>query len=151
MSDELGPSSIPLTPPKACIKDTGTAKGKGVFAQCDFASGALVEECPVLLLTLPFVMLPPQIQQVVFNWGVLTKTGDSVALALGYGSMYNHNDPANMRYLANPANGTLCFVAVRDIRSGEELTINYNAIGGDATWHDNNWFDYLKIEPIVER
>jgi hypothetical protein len=54
-----------------------------------------------------------------------------------------------LRYVANPTSCTLSFIAVRDIHAGEELTINYNAIGGDATWHDDNWFDHMKITPIV--
>jgi hypothetical protein len=150
MADTSDPSSARLEPARAYLQDTGTPKGRGVFAQCDFASGTIVEECPVMLLTMAFGLLPPQVQRVVFNWGVLAKTDDCTALALGYGSLYNHDNPANMRYVANPANGTLRFIAVRDIRAGEELTINYNAIGGDATWHDDNWFDHiLKTKPIV--
>ena len=149
MTESLDKSSNCVTPSKVYLQDTGTAKGRGVFAQCDFAEGAVVEECPVILLTIPFDLLPPQLQNVVFSWGVLAKTDSSTALALGYGSLYNHDNPANMRYVANPARCTLSFIAVRDIRSGEELTINYNAVGGDATWHDDNWFDHMNIRPIV--
>jgi SET domain len=150
MADTLDPSSVNLEPPSVCLRDTGTPKGRGVFARCDFAGGTIVEECPVLLLTMPFGLLPPEVQKVVFNWGVLANTEYATALALGYGSLYNHDNPANMRYVANPANGTLRFMAVRDIRAGEELTINYNAIGGDATWNDDNWFDHiLNTKPIV--
>jgi SET domain len=138
-----------LAPPRAYIQDTDTPKGKGVFAQCDFASGTIVEECPVILMSMPFEQLPPQVRRVVFNWGILAKTDASTALALGYGSMYNHDDPANMRYIANPATCTLSFIAVRDICADEELTINYNAVGGGATWIDNNWFDHMNIKPIV--
>jgi hypothetical protein len=151
MSDELDSSSVLLSSPRAFIKDTGTPKGKGVFAQIDFASGSIVEASPVILMTMPCALLPPEVQRVVFNWGILTGMESITALALGYGSLYNHNNPANMRYEADPTNCTLRFIAVRDIRAGEELTINYNALGGDAAWNDNNWFDYRNIEPIVGR
>jgi uncharacterized protein len=154
MADTFDPSSDCLESPRAYLQNTGTAKGRGVFAQCDFASGTIVEECPVILLSMAFGLLPPEVQKVVFNWGVLANADYSTdcctALALGYGSLYNHDNPANMRYVANPANGTLRFIAVRDIRAGEELTINYNAVGGDAIWNDDNWFDnILKTKPIV--
>jgi uncharacterized protein len=149
MTESFDKSPTRMASPRVYLQDTGTPKGRGVFAQCDFAAGTVVEECPVILLTMPFEQLPPQVQKVVFNWGVLAKTDACTALALGYGSVYNHDNPANMRYVANPECSMLSFIAVRDIRAGEELTINYNAIGGDATWHDDNWFDHMNIRPII--
>jgi hypothetical protein len=86
----------------------------------------------------------------VFDWAVLAGVPGTHALALGYGSMYNSDNPANLRYEADRQRLLLRFVAVRDIAEGEELTVNYNAIGGGATWHDNNWFDRMKIKPVGE-
>src|SRR5262249_11593788 len=103
----------------------------------------------VILIRVPFVMLPVELQRVVFNWGVLAKTEDAHACALGYGSIYNHDNPANMRYEADPKRLTLKYIAVRSIKAGEELTINYNAIGGGASWHDDNWFERMNIQPIT--
>lgn len=63
--------------------------------------------------------------------------------------MYNHNNPANLRYEADKENSFLRFIAVKPIAQGEELTVNYNAYGGGAQWHDDNWFDRMKIKPLV--
>ncbi len=63
--------------------------------------------------------------------------------------MYNHDNPANMRYEADKKNLTLKFSAARNIRTGEELTINYNALGGEASSDDNIWFERMNVRPIV--
>ena len=102
----------------------------------------------MILFQVPFAALPEELKKLVFNWGVLANTTDSQALALGFGSLHNHDNPSNMRYVADPENLTLQFFAVRDIKAGEELTINYNAIGGGACWSDNNWFERMNVEPI---
>lgn len=43
------------------------------------------------------------------------------ALALGYGSFYNHYNLGNVRYEADAENRLLHFMAVRDIANGEEF------------------------------
>ncbi len=129
--------------------DTGSTKGRGVYANRTFQEGETVEESLVVLFQIPFSELPESIENYVFNWGKLADTEESSALALGFGSMYNHNDPANMRYEADPARQTLRFIAVQAIAKGEELTINYNAIGGGSIWRDNNWFERMDVAPIT--
>lgn len=139
-----------LKVPSIYVKDTGTAKGKGVFAAKAFKEGEVVEVCPVVLFSTPFDSLPEEIKKRVFHWERLAgATPGTHALALGYGSLYNHDNPANMRYQAASSGALLQFITVRDVNADEELTINYNAEGGGAQWHDDNWFDYLKIKPIV--
>ena len=84
-----------------------------------------------------------------FNWGKLGGNDDGVdAIAFGYGSMYNHADPSNMRYAADKQQVALIFTAVRDIAQHEELTINYNAIGGGHIWSDDNWFTRNDVVPL---
>jgi tRNA-specific adenosine deaminase 3 len=46
------------------IKDTGTIKGCGAFANRDFAEGEIVEQCPVIILLRPFEQLPPRLKTV---------------------------------------------------------------------------------------
>lgn len=139
-----------LLPPSVYIQDTGTAKGRGVFAARAFACGEVVEVCPVLVIHRPISLLPEEIKTRVFSWSVLAKVPNTQAIALGYGSMYNHDNPANMRYEADSQNSLLRFIAVCDINEGEELTVNYNAIGGGAQWHDDNWFDRMNVKLIKD-
>ena len=51
-------------------------------------------------------------------------TGD-VAVALGHGSLYNHSDEANARYVKDAGNNLIIFTAQRDIAAGEEITVAY--------------------------
>ena len=105
-------------------------KGRGVFARRTIAKGEVFERVPVLVLPIE------DIQNVdgwsglagyCFNWGEGT-----VALALGYGSMYNHSFRPNARY-DDVGQRTKVFTALRDIEPGEEITINYNGDPDDST------------------
>lgn len=132
--------------PDVYIKDTGTIKGRGAYAARDFHEGDIVEECPVIILIRPIDMLPPRLKTMVFNWGALTKTSASNALALGFGSMYNHDNPASLRYEAILENESMRYIATRDIKKDEELTINYNAGGGSNVSEKDTWFEGRGIE-----
>lgn len=128
------------------VRDTGTAKGRGVFAAQDYEEGAIVEESPAIVLSSSYEDLPNDIQRLVFSWDKLAgDDGSTQALALGFGSLYNSANPANMRYEADKGATIIRFIAVREIRAGEELTINYDAVGGGSHWHDHSWFERQKI------
>jgi hypothetical protein len=70
-----------------------------------------------------------------FAWGRGT-----VALALGYGSLYNHSYKPNARY-DDVWPQTKEFTALRDIAPGEEITVNYN---GDPEDRSPVWFDVIE-------
>lgn len=136
--------------PDVYVADTGTAKGRGVFARRAFAAGEVVEEAAVILFEEPLSSLPKGFEHFVFNWLVPNNTTDRHALALGYGSLYNHANPANMRWQTDAGNLTIKFFAVRAIGPDEELTINYNAVGGGAEWPEDHWFERMKVTPIAD-
>jgi SET domain-containing protein len=138
----------PIFPADVVVKDTGTIKGRGVFALRDFEKGEVVEQCPVIILLRAYDQLPPRIKTIIFNWGNLAKTSPSYALSLGYGSLYNHDNPANLRYEAIPEDSIIRFISVRDIKKDEELTINYNAGGGSHLSEDDSWFKQHNITPF---
>jgi hypothetical protein len=142
-----------IDPPLAYVKDTGTASGRGVFASRGFKAGETVEICPVVVVNKVASDLPPEVGCIIFGWSYLVtrQVGSLTAIALGYGSLYNHNNPANMRYEADDRLKALRFIAVSDIVQDEELTVNYNAYGGGAEWNDNRWFEDKGITPIVNR
>jgi hypothetical protein len=136
--------------PRLLVKDTGTGRGRGVFAGRAFTAGEIVETAPVLLLKLPFDRLPELLKTYVFDWDMLAGIPGTHAVALGFGSLYNHANPASMRYQADARACSIAYVAARDIGAGEELTINYNAQGGVAEWPDDNWFERFDIALIDE-
>jgi SET domain-containing protein len=99
-------------------------KGRGVFARRTIAKGEVFERVPVLVLPIAEIQNDDGwsgLASYCFNWGQGT-----VALALGYGSMYNHSFRPNAKY-EDIGRRTKVFSAIREIRVGEEVTINYNA------------------------
>lgn len=137
-----------IDPPAISVRDTSSARGRGGFAERSFLTGQVVETAPVVLLHTDYAALPPQIKTYIFNWGDLCGIGNAHALALGYGSLYNHDNPANLRYEADPENLSLKFIATRNIAEGDELTINYNNPCGTDGENDSNWFTRMNIKPI---
>lgn len=144
------PSADAVPAPPLAIRDTGTTKGRGVFACRDFRRGEVVETAPVLVLKGDFDELPELLKTYVFNWESLAGIPDAHAIALGFGSMYNHSNPASLCYQADARASVMRYVAARDIRCGEELTINYNADGGVHEWHDDNWFERHDIALVQD-
>lgn len=133
-------------PPRVYVDDTGTRKGRGVFAGSDFALDEVVEIAPVVIFR-PHD-LPRIIATMLFEWGQMARVPNSRAIALGYGSLYNHANPANMRCEADVLVPAVRFIAARKISAGEELTINYNAASGGTEWPDDHWFKRYGIERI---
>jgi uncharacterized protein len=70
-----------------------------------------------------------------FAWG-----DRQYALALGYGSLYNHSYRPNARY-EDVGRTVKAFVAIRAIAQGEEITINYN---GKPRSKAKVWFDVVE-------
>lgn len=136
-------------PPNIVVKHTGTERGRGVFTQRTLYIGDVVEQAPVIPIETPPNTIGKEVHQIMFAWDVHSTTEPNLVIALGYGSLYNHDNPANMCYEADTTNMVMKFIAARDIKAGEELTINYNALDGGVKSQDNFWFDNINITPIT--
>ncbi len=117
-------------------------KGRGVFARRQIRKGEVIETVPVIVLPGEEVGDGSASTDYCFAWGRGT-----VALALGYGSLYNHSYEPNACY-EDVGGRTKLFVAIRDIAAGEEITVNYNGEPGDRS---PVWFDVIegKSQPGV--
>ena len=142
--------AMAIRPPNVYVRDTGSAKGRGVFAARRFGVGEVVEECPVLVIRKPYEALHRELKTFAFYWEVPGVKAAAQALAFGYGSLYNHANPANMRYEADAEARLMRFVAVREISPDEELTINYNADGGAALSNEDWWFEEKGIDMLSD-
>ncbi|MEL6635246.1 MAG: SET domain-containing protein [Bacteroidota bacterium] len=104
--------------------------GRGVFTAKRIPKGSIIEVCPVLVL--PPGQLPHIDQTELFNyyfeWAENSKSG---ALALGYGSLYNHSYAPNAHYRADMVMDTIDFYALRAIPAGNEIFVNYNGTPKD--------------------
>jgi hypothetical protein len=93
--------------------------------------------------------LPEALQTMVFHWEWLPDGNGTSALALGYGTLYNHDNPANMRYEVDRQSRLIRFIAVRNISAGEELTVNYSGDEGASIAEDDWWFREKNQTPIL--
>ena len=71
----------------------------------------------------------------IFEWG---ETKRQACLALGYISLYNHSYSANCEYEMEYDKQIMTIRAVRSIKKGEELFINYNGVWDNTT---ELWFE----------
>jgi len=99
-------------------------KGRGVFTTADISSQSVIEICPCIILTNKDTL---QIHKTLlhdyyFLWDLEEKTS---AIALGFGSIYNHSELPNADFLINRDANDITFVAIKDIQAGEEILINY--------------------------
>lgn len=112
-----------------CIKDTGKY-GRGIFATRDIKTGELIEVSPVLTSSKNDwkYLKKTVLYNYCFSWG---ENYEHTAIALGYGSLYNHSYTPNAEYNNNIDNLSIDFYAIADIIDGQEITINYNESSED--------------------
>ena len=110
-------------------------KGRGVFARRSIRKGEEIERVPVLVYSVEESEAGTILPHYCFAWGKGT-----VALALGYGSLYNHSYRPNARY-DDVGPRTKTFTALRDIAAGEEITVNYN---GNPRSRAKVWFEVVE-------
>ena len=116
---------------------TADSKGRGVFTSKRIPAGTVIEVSPVLVLTAKErkQIEGTKLYHYIFEWG---ETRRKACVAFGYVSMYNHDYTANCEYEMDFEEQIVTVRTVRDIKKGEELTINYNASPNDKT---KVWFD----------
>jgi SET domain-containing protein len=112
-------------------------RGRGVFTAKALDAYVVIEISPVIVMTSAERLLLDQtlLHDYIFEWGPDSK---ACCMALGYIAVYNHSYSSNCEYEMDYTAQTIKIKTVRDIKSGEELFINYN---GD--WNDQKklWFD----------
>lgn len=107
----------------------------GMFCTQDILKKSVIEICPIIVIP------PDQAKEIVrshvlygyyFEW-----KRRSIALALGYGSLYNHSPNPNAAFDADFPNQYIIFKALRDIPAGEEILVDYHSGNPD----EKVWFE----------
>ena len=105
-------------------------RGLGVFASEMISKHEMFESCPVILFHKVIIDDYHRfhstdrhiLDDYVFKW-----RDGCLAVALGYGSVYNHSNQSNATYRSSANNNPrIEFIAKRDILPGEEIFIHYN-------------------------
>ncbi len=115
---------------KIIVQQSKIIKGLGVIANTDFKKGDIIEEVPLLLMPMKEFEL---IKKTKLYYYFFEYTNSHFAIALGYGSLYNHSYAPNARYLYNFKNKQLIIKAIKNIKKGEEVFFNYNYYPNDKT------------------
>lgn len=109
--------------------------GRGMFAAERIKKGQIIEVCPVIVIPNRDKKLidKTHLFDYYFMWG----TKNQPAIALGYGSLYNHSYDPNAEYDQKVKRNVIIFTALRNIKKDEEITVNYN---GDPGNKSSLWF-----------
>ena len=108
-----------------------------MFAKQDFTRGSILERAPIILISQEDWQPIEKtcLHNYAFGWG---PDQDQAAIALGIGSLFNHSYEPNAFYRKNLEEQVIEFIALRDIRSGEEITVNYS---GHPYGKQPMWFE----------
>jgi uncharacterized protein len=111
--------------------------GRGIFATRTIHKGELIHAAPVIVCPDDEYkkLKKTALRNYYFNWG---ENYNHVAIALGYGSLFNHSFSPNALFENNLKKETVDFFALKRIKPGEEIFVNYN---GDPNDKRPLWFD----------
>ncbi|MEO6838637.1 MAG: SET domain-containing protein [Ginsengibacter sp.] len=112
-------------------------KGRGVFSREKINANTLIEEAPVIVMSAEdrIYLDKTFLHDYIFAWGEDEK---KCCMALGFVPIYNHSYSSNCEYFMDFEEEIIQIKTVREIKPGEELTINYN---GDWNNIKPVWFD----------
>jgi len=118
------------------IAPAGTM-GRGVFTSDDIPEGIIIEVAPVIIMGKEDRVLLDKtlLHDYIFEWG---DDKQYCCMALGYVPVYNHSYGSNCEYEMDYEQELISVKAIRFIKAGEELFINYN---GDWNNETPVWFD----------
>lgn len=121
------------------IKKT-SKKGLGVFALKNFEAGEIIENAPVLIFspTDRKNLEKTPMSHYIYPW----RSTRGAAIAFGYGSIYNHSYSPNADWKQNFKTQSMVYRAIKPIKNGEEITVNYNGEPDEQTPID--WFEVKK-------
>src|SRR3989304_3030920 len=94
--------------------------GRGVFAAQNIKKGETIEICPIILV--PKKDVSNLRESILVNYYFYFNGKRNLAIALGFGSIYNHSYQPNATYIKKSKERVIEFVAIRDIKNGEEIT-----------------------------
>lgn len=113
---------------------------RGVFARRDIKKGEIIERCPIIEVPKNDTsnLKKSVLVTYFFYFG---KNKEQVAIALGFGSIYNHSYKPNAIYKIKPREKTIGFIALDDIKKNDEITFNYYNSSKSKDKKSPLWFE----------
>jgi uncharacterized protein len=116
-------------------------KGRGVFCKQTIAKDEVFETAP--LIVMPAADYNTATSSVLTDYFFnFNKEESTLALVLGFGSLYNHAVHSNAAYSLNRENKTMEYYALEEIKAGTEICINYS---GEYGKQYKEWFEARNI------
>jgi SET domain-containing protein len=132
--------------PALVVKKT-RQRGRGVYTKKAFKKGRVIETCHVIEVSPreSDVAVQTVLNSYWFLWGGKGRGSQrSCAIALGFGSLYNHSPKPNAVVRKQVKDGVIHFVALRDILPGEEITIDYSTNARPLVFVGREW-DFAEV------
>lgn len=115
--------------------------GRGVYARRDIKKDEIIEKCPVIEAP-KHDMSNLRESILVTYFFYFGKNKERLAIALGFGSIYNHTYKPNATYKIKHTEKTIDFIALSDINKDDEITVNYNY--GNPKDKSPLWFEVAR-------
>lgn len=116
--------------------DQTEGMGRGMYTRIPIKKKTIIEIAPVIVMSAEnrIHIDKTLLHDYIFEWG---DSGKECCMALGYVPLYNHSYRSNCEYEMHFGQQLMVIRAVRSIKEGEELFINYN---GDWNNAERVWF-----------
>lgn len=101
----------------------------------DIVRDSVIEICPIIVIPgeqAREIVRGYVLYEYYFEW-----KKDSIAIALGYGSLYNHSEHPNAKFEPDYKNQYIIFKSTKEIPAGEEILVDYHAGNPD----EKVWFE----------
>jgi len=98
--------------------------GRGVFARHDIKKDEIIERCPVIEVP-KYDTSNLRESILVTYFFYFGRNKERSAIALGFGSIYNHTYKRNARFKIKQKDMIIDFVALKNIKKDDEITVNY--------------------------
>ena len=107
----------------------------GMYCTEDIQRDSVIEICPIIVIPgeqAKEIVRGYVLYEYYFEW-----KRDAIAIALGYGSLYNHSPKPNAVFEPDYKGQYIIFKALADIPAGQEILVDYHAGNPD----EKMWFE----------
>ncbi len=118
------------------VKFISNTKGKGAFAKKDIKKGTVIDVANVVLIPNKDYrkIKKTQLYNYCYIWeDPRHKPAFKNAITLSISQFINHSYAPNVQYFYDYKNKAIEYMAIKDIKKGEELTVNYNGLIDDTS------------------
>ena len=116
-----------INPPEKIKIIDISGKGRGVVATRNIKKGEIIEICPVVFISKKEADFIKTKSDILKFYYLEQTASNKFCMMLGYGSIYNHslNPNADIKYNEKKIENYLSFVAIKNIKAGEEIVYDY--------------------------